>query len=183
MMTLSKEDAELFYELWFPLLDFVNEKLDIEPDMGKIQGAEHTGPAKVKKIANALWGDTKLIDKYLRNYGEKISEENQVIIKSWKRKIEGKFILERNLKAGSIFISANTNKVYLVKGIISSWEEMFFYRSPPIMLEAVLIPFKDTIITDGLVMPYNISFGGGYSGEFREIYMEAKKGGRINKLI
>ena len=25
-MTLEKQDAELFYELWFPLLDFVNKK-------------------------------------------------------------------------------------------------------------------------------------------------------------
>ena len=25
-MTLEKQDAELFYQLWFPLLDFVNQK-------------------------------------------------------------------------------------------------------------------------------------------------------------
>lgn len=182
-MTLSKEDAELFYELWFPLLDFVNEKLGILPKMGKIQGAEHTDPAKAKKIANVLWSNVGIIDKYFEKYGDAFSEENRLIIEGWKRKIEGKFILERNLKSGSVFISANTNEVYLVKGIISSWEEMFFYRSPPIMLEAVLLPFKETIITDGLVSAYNVSFGKAYSGDFREIYMEAKKGGRIHKSI
>lgn len=182
-MTLSKEDAKLFYELWFPLLDFVNERLKIDSFIGKIQGAEHLNPAQVKKIANALWDDVGLIDKYLKKYGDILSAENRLIIEGWKRRIVGDFILERNLKSGSPFISTRTNEVYLVKGIVSSWEEMFFYRSPPIMLEAVLLPFRDTIITDGLVSAYNVSFGGGYSGEFREIYMDAKKRGRIHKSI
>lgn len=39
-MTLNKEDAELFYELWFPLLDFVNKKFAVNPQMGKIYGAK-----------------------------------------------------------------------------------------------------------------------------------------------
>lgn len=34
-MPLSKEDAEIFYELWFPLLDFVNKKFNGNPYMGK----------------------------------------------------------------------------------------------------------------------------------------------------
>lgn len=183
MMTLSKEDAKLFYEIWFPLLDFVNETLNIEPDMGRIHGAKHIDPAKAKKIANALWSDVSLIDKYLKKYAAAVSEETRVIIEGWKRRINGRFILERNLKSGSIFISVDTKKVYLVKGIISSWEEMFFYRTPPIMLNAVLLPFKEAVITDGLVAPYNVSFGKGYSWEFKEFYMETKKsGGIIRKL-
>lgn len=28
-MTLSAEDAALFYELWLPLLDYVNKRYDI----------------------------------------------------------------------------------------------------------------------------------------------------------
>lgn len=72
------------------------------------------------------------------------------------KRVRGDFILERNLKSGSIFISAKTEEVYLVSGIISSWEEIFYYRSPPIMLSAVLILFRDVIIFDGLVSAYNV---------------------------
>lgn len=57
MMTLCKEDAELYYELWFPLLDFVNEKLKVNPTIGKIHGAQSLNIVEVKEIANALWGD------------------------------------------------------------------------------------------------------------------------------
>ena len=48
------------------------------------------------------------------------------------------------------------------------------------MLNAVLIPFKNVIISDGLVLPYNINFGRVYSGESKDIYMTAKKSGSIH---
>lgn len=183
MMTLCKEDAELYYELWFPLLDFVNEKMKVNPTIGKIYGAQSLNIVEVKEIANALWGDVRMIDEYLERCGSEFSEEHRSIIEGWKRRICDDFILERNLKSGSIFISAHTEEVYLVSGIISSWEEIFYYRSPPIMLSAVLIPFRDVIISDGLVSAYNVMFGGNYSSELKDIYMTAKKRKVIRKSL
>ena len=88
-------------------------------------------------------------------------------------------MLERHLKKGSVFISVENQQVYMVNGIITSWEDMFFFMSLPIMLNATLIPFKDKIISDGLVIPYSVCFGKGYSSEFKNIYLTAKK----NKII
>lgn len=34
-MTLNNEDADLFYDLWFPLLNFVNQKFNIVPEIGE----------------------------------------------------------------------------------------------------------------------------------------------------
>ena len=65
-------------------------------------------------------------------------------------------MMERHLKKGTIFISLEDEEVYQVSGIISSWEEMFFGAPMPLMLEATFMPFRDVIISDGLVMPYNI---------------------------
>lgn len=179
-MILNKEDAKIFYELWFPLLDFVNEKFTVNPHMGKIHGAKSSDPNEVKEIANVLWDNVQVIDEYLKIYGTALSDENCSIIKGFKRRIADDFILERHLKSGSVFISSHTNEVFLVSGIISSWEEIFYYRSPPIMLNAVLIPFRDVIISDGLVLPYNASFGRGYSSGLKNIYMTAKKLGSIH---
>lgn len=182
-MTLSKEDAELFYELWFPILDFVNEKMKVNPAIGKIHGARHSDPAQVKEIADVLWNNVQVIDEYLEKHRSEFPKEHLEIIDGWKRRVCDDFILVRNLKSGSIFISAHTEKVYLVKGIISSWEEMFFYRSPPIMLSATLIPFRGVIISDGLVSAYNVAFGNNYSSGWRDIYMTAKKCGSIHKAL
>ena len=58
-------------------------------------------------------------------------------------------IFERHLKKGSIFISTKGERVYLFNGIIDSWEDMLSGVPTPIIVDAVLLPFKDCIITDG----------------------------------
>ena len=45
----------------------------------------------------------------------------------------------------------------------------------PLVLEATFMPFRDVIISDGLVMPYNILVGGGMKRVFKDVYMNAKK--------
>lgn len=85
---------------------------------------------------------------------------DDVIARRWTT-VQGKFMMERHLKKGTIFISLEDEEVYQVSGIISSWEEMFLGAPMPLMLEATFMPFRDVIISDGLVMPYNILVGGG----------------------
>lgn len=74
-------------------------------------------------------------------------------------------------------------KVYQVAGIMSSLEEMFQYAPMPLMVEATLIPFRDVIITDGIVMPYNVIIGSGMARTFKDVYMSAKKNGEIVKSL
>ena len=70
-------------------------------------------------------------------------------------------------------------KVYQVLGIISSWEEMFQFMPMPLLIEATFMPFRDVIISDGLVMPYNILIGSGMKRKLKNIYMDAKKSGTL----
>lgn len=35
-MTLLKEDGQLYYRLWLPLLDYVNRKYEVRKEMGKM---------------------------------------------------------------------------------------------------------------------------------------------------
>ena len=80
-------------------------------------------------------------------------------------------------------ISADNRKVYLVNGLFSSWEEMLQHRKPPILLTATLLPWKNVIISDGLVSITNINFGKTYSSDFKEIYLNAKRNGNIIKSL
>ena len=61
----------------------------------------------------------------------------------------------------------------MVKGLFSTWAEML--GESPVLLEAVLIPFRDSIISDGLVVPYRLYFGKGAREDFKEVYMNAKR--------
>ena len=84
---------------------------------------------------------------------------------------------------GTIFISLDNEEVYQVSGIISSWEEMFYGASMPLVIEATFMPFRDVIISDGLVMPYNILVGGGMKRMLKDAYMAAKKSGQVHQTL
>lgn len=164
------------------MLDFVNRKYRINRKLKNIATAKELDPADVKKIANKLWSDVTIIDDYL-NENPDLPDDHREIIRSWKRRIQGKFMMERHLKKGTIFISLEDEEVYQVSGIISSWEEMFFGAPMPLMLEATFMPFRDVIISDGLVMPYNIIVGGSMKQMFKNVYMTAKKSGQIHQSL
>ncbi len=181
-MTLSQKDGQLYYKLWLPLLDYVNRKYQINSKLKSMATAKNLNPADVKEVANKLWSEVTVIDDYLKE-NEDLSEEHKEIVRSWKRRIQGKFLMERHLKKGTIFISLEDEEVYQVSGIISSWEEMFFGMPMPLILEATFLPFRDVIISDGLVMPYNIIVGGGMKRMFKDVYIAAKKSGRIHQSL
>ena len=181
-MTLSQEDGQLYYSLWLPLLDYVNGKYQVSSQLKNIAAAQVLDPEEVKKVANMLWSDETIIDEYLKG-NDDLPEEHKEIIQSWKRRIQGKFMMERHLKKGTIFISLENEEVYQVSGIISSWEEMFYGAPMPLVLEATFMPFRDVIISDGLVMPFNILVGGGMKRVFKDLYLTAKKSGRIHQSL
>ncbi len=184
-MTLSKEDGHLYYELWFPLLNYVNEKHGINPKLKKMANAKKLNPNDVKEIADKLWDDVSIIDEYLELYSGYLPEGHKDIIRSWKRRIRGRFILERHLKKGSIVMSMDDERVqvFMVSGIMSSWKEMFPNVPLPIVFDATIMPFKEVIISDGLVIPYNINVGYNMKIELKDIYLTAKNNGLLRKNL
>ena len=60
-MTLEKQDAELFYQLWIPLLDFVNQKYRVCLSMGTLDRSQGIDAAEAKKVANYLWSHTEVL--------------------------------------------------------------------------------------------------------------------------
>lgn len=182
-MILSTEDGQLFYRLWLPLLDYVNKKYAINNRLRNMLDAKKLDFKEVEKIADKLWDDVSVVDEYIATDAEDLKEEHKEIIGSWKRRIRGEYLLERHLKKGSIFIFTKDERVFQVKGIMSSWEEMLYNLTTPVLMKATIIPFKDVIISDGLVMPYNIKFGRDISTRLKDIYLTAKKSERIYKNI
>ena len=182
-MILSPEDGRLYYKLWFPLLDYVNGRKKVN-DLKNIATAEELDPAKVKEVANVLWDEPGVIDEYLtEDVSVETAQEDREIVLDWKRCVQGRFLMERHLKKGTIFISMDTEEVYQVQGIISSWEEMFYGAPMLLVVGATFIPFRKGIISDGLVIPYNIIIGSGMKKVFKDVYMSAKKNGTIHQSL
>lgn len=178
-MRLERSDAEFFYQLWFPLLDFVNRKYHICPETETIDQQQGVDVCDAKAIADYLWSNTDVIKEYLTS--AELPDEYVKIVAGWGQCKQGRYILERHLKKGSVFISAEDGTVYMVKGLFSTWEEML--GEAPVLLDAVLIPFRGSIISDGLVMPYRICFGKGARESFKDAYMNAKRNNAIRFTI
>ena len=144
-MTLKSEDAALFYELFMPLLNYVNHHYHVTEDIdftGKSVDA-----AEAMTVARFLWEQPSIIDDYIN---ENIFPLEQMdILSNWKHCIPGRFIIERHLKKGSVFISTDDESVYLVNGIIDSWEDMLFGVPTPIIVDAVLLPSKTALFPMG----------------------------------
>ena len=178
-MRLEQSDAELFYRLWFPLLDFVNSKYHVCPETETIDQRQGVDARDAKAIADYLWSHTGVIEEYL--VVAELPNEYAQIVAGWKQRKPGRYILERHLKKGSVFISAEDGTVYMVKGLFSTWAEML--GEAPVLLDAVLIPFQGSIISDGLVVPYQIYFGKGAKEDFKDAYMNAKRNNAIRFSI
>ena len=76
-----------------------------------------------------------------------------------------------------------SDAVYAVLGIYTPLEVMFPYV--PMFVEAVLIPFRDVIITDGLMQspPMRITFGAGARRAFKEQYSAARAARRVRTRL
>lgn len=181
-MKLTPSDAQLFYRLWLPLLDYVNEVYRVNPAM--IDMAHHTGLdlEAVRAIATRLWDNPEIIDQYL-SHNTQLPAEHRSIVESWKRRVRGNFFLERHQSQGSIFIDSQTNMVYLVSGITSAWSESFPRETLPVFLGTTLIPFKNRIIYDSTAQRYPIPLGPEIAQRLLRAYQQAKDTGTLCKTL
>ncbi len=131
-------------------------------------------------ISSKLWENRDIIDEFVLSDFKNMNEEETEIVTSWKKAIRGKFIVDRHLKKGSVLVSVDNNEVYIVKGIYTSWREMLESYPMPQIVEATLLPYRDVIIHDGIVVPYRVCLGRNMSEESKQIYLAAKANGNLH---
>ena len=176
---LSAVDSRTFFRLFIPLLQFTNQKFEINEYLDEDLRAGHPDLEDLKENADILWQNTDTIDKFIEANEDLLEAEERSLLESWRHPVTGRFILERHLAKGSIFIDPKDGKAYLVKGLTDTWKEMFANNPPPILMSTSLIPFYDCIISDGLISVQNMYFGTESRNDFKEFYMNAKQSGKI----
>jgi hypothetical protein len=177
-MKLSQEDTNLFYKLMWGMQFHLNQQLQVRPNIHSAQEYASLPTSEKAAVRDALWQNPKLIDAYLDLNPDHLPVEEQEIIRKWKKFIADTFHIFRFLKNYNIFIG-NHSQVYGVLGLNSNLADLFIGQPLPILVEAVLLPFKGQIIYDGLLKTHNIFFGSGIRSELNETYMVAKQNGRI----
>jgi hypothetical protein len=176
-MKLSKQDANLFFDLMWALQYFVNQKLKILSGVKNLDDYIDCSTEEKNEIRKALYADTKLIDSFVQENPQNFSEKKLSMISNWKNFIEGDFHIERFLKRYTVFIKGTD--VYGVLGLYQGFDELIHRTNLPLYVKTALLPFKGKIIYDGLFQAYKFYFGAGIKRELKESYMRAKQNNRI----
>lgn len=174
-MLLSPDDAERFFKLHRSLMCFVNERLQIIPDIGSPDEFASLSPEIRLEVRNAFLDETDLIELFVDANPFDLSAEELDVVLSWRHQVAGKFYIFRHLKKYTVFLS--TDESAIAFGVLALTEPFEDLVSPhlPVLTETVLMPLGDKIIYDGLLSSYNISFGGGIKRGLNENYKQAKE--------
>lgn len=176
-MNLSQQDADLFFNLMWSLQFYVKQQLKLFPEVKTAVAYRKSGSDVRVKVRNALWEHPELIAAYAEANPDNLPAEHLNIVAGWQNFVQGRFFIERMLKKYTIFIQ--DEMVYGVLGLYDPLDEIIDKRALPIYVQAVLLPFRDVIVYDGLLSSYSVVFGSGIQGELKEKYNRAKRKGEI----
>lgn len=170
---ISEEESFVFYETWLGLLNYVDRQEQVTK-----RGFDPDNPDQklAYQVRQVLWENPSLIDDYIRNIA--LPQEEIDLLRSWGMKFrKDKFLIVGYQDEYAVFLGTGRegeNRLYGIKGISEPVSSVL--RLPlPVLVEAVLLPFKDKLIYDSLLKPMPISFGDGARAMFEEMHQKAKE--------
>lgn len=177
-MNLTTFQIQRFYEIFLPLLEYVNEITETLPEHSLKPFKNSIDEQAAGELRDALWTNAWIIDKFVKENPYKMSPENLQTAKEWNNFRYDDFILGKVLRGRGIFIPVNDAKIfYSVYPLFSPFEEIL--PEIPILLRTAIIPFENVLICDGLFKAHAVSFGPGYRKMINDWYINAKE---LNKI-
>ena len=174
-MLLSPQDAQLFFKLHRTLMFFVNERLQVIPNISTPENFSSLQAEVRLKVREAFLSNSHLIEVFVDQNPFDLPDEEIDIVLSWRHHLAGEFYIFRYLKKHTIFLSADEQPIaYGVLALAEAFQEMI---GPylPVWTQTVLLPFKGQIVYDGLLHSYNVSFGPGIRRSMNEDFKKAKE--------
>lgn len=180
---LSSDECRVFYETWYGLMGFVNERKSVTKAKIKPEYSNTVSDMMVHKVREVLWEKPELIDEYISE--TKLSQEKIDILKLWRTNHKkGMFFLLEYQPEYAVAIAPNEkgeDRLYGIKGISNSIANIL-QRNLPVQIETVLLPFRGKIVYDSFMGSVPVGFAEGAKVAFREMYGKAIKYGIITSL-
>lgn len=174
-MILQEQEYIEYLEGHHRLLQFVGVKHQlINKDISLKNFFSISFQTKIK-CREKFIGDQNILDEYIATKENKLDKIDIDIIKGFRNKISGDFVILKSLKNYSIFIGKKN--IYGVTALGDPFSEII--SEFPAYVRATLLPFRNKIIYDGFLEPYSIHFGKNIFESMNQQYQEAKKSGQI----
>lgn len=180
---LAPDEVQLVFRLHGALMFYVNEQLQIVPGLSSPERVFALPPDSRRQVRDALVAHPELINAFVQENPASLPDEERQIVQSWQHFVAGSFFVFRHLKNYTVFLSEQQRIAYGVLALHDPFESLVG-PSLPILTKAVLLPLRDKIVYDGLLVGFNVSFGGGVKRRLNETFKEAKErmGGIVTSL-
>ena len=153
--SLHPKDCDLFYKLYFALLEYTNQEYKINETL-KIYKSKYLNPADLYPIVNKFFENKEtIVDKVVKENPYKLNRLELEYLKDFKRGIRDKFIIYKYEKEYTLI--SNNNTIYMVKGLRCPIDEIIDYKDLPYPVETSLIPFRGFIVYDGMIAGYEMN--------------------------
>lgn len=175
-MKLPPEEVETFYRIQTSLLCFVNQQLELFPKLKT--PADLRGNLTLEEIFSlreALYEDLELLDEFLAANPHGLTSDQLQIASSWRYFRAGELFLYRYLKRYTVFLDTDDPpRAYGVLGLHHDFDELI-PLPPPVLVDMVLLPFRDKIVFDGIFRFNDLYFGSGFRQALDDAYRQAKE--------
>lgn len=173
-MLLTPPDVALFFKLQRALTFFTNQRFKVvADDIASPDQFAALSPEVRIKIRDACLGHPDCLQAFVEENPSHLTSDELDVVRSWQHLVQGKFYIFREMKKYTVFLSYEKQPVaYGVLAPSQPLEELI--PNLPALVETVLLPFKGTIVYDGLLTRYNLSFGGGIKRMLTDAFKEAK---------
>ena len=185
-MILTSEQAELYYKLHWALLAHTSRRLNVIPDVATIDDIlALSTPEKKLELCAALYETPDVMVSFITENPDGFSPDELGIVTSWRHRISGDFYIVRYLKRYTVFLSAaKPERLYGVQSLRDPIEDIFAGQPLPIYVKAVLLPFENKIVYDGLLSTYSVHLEKGTRSSLKETYDRIKRRkGIIERLV
>jgi hypothetical protein len=172
---LSSEQTARFYRIWLALLRYVNEEQHLVPAFSPAEEEASLPLSDEMQLRNALWANDGLRERFVTVNPARLDAADLAVVASWQYRRAGSFYIVRSLKKYTVFLSEESPpRAYGVLGLSTPIEQLA--RGPlPVFAQAVLLPFEDQIIYDGLLQWYAVVFGPGIRARLNADYRNARE--------
>jgi hypothetical protein len=168
---LHQDTANKYYYYYFALLEYTNNKFNINDKVKKIFKQEGVNPYEVSDIDEYLWTHKEIIDDFIKDNPFNFNDNDFYYINQFKSGLtNSNYIFVGTDREYAKFLSED-GKIYMVKGLHSDLDKVLDTSSVPYMINTHLLMFENYIIYTGMIKNYELDFG----NEFKKMVLKDMK--------
>lgn len=157
-MRLNEQEYNQYIRIHPKLIYFAGKKLGLFPKNTTLENFLGWSVEKKYPTREALYENLHLLDEFIHEFSKELSKEDIKLIQQFRHFVKGTFVVVKLTPQHAIFM--DDQFTYEVLALNDPFE-MFWGNNLPVMVEAVLLPFKDKIIYDGIISSYPVVIGPG----------------------